>query len=54
MLIPYLGGCSGVVTDWIQLHGAALVAAKKAGVKNVSVSISYTDKHAAAIATAQL
>ena len=38
----------------MQLHGAALEAAKKAGVKNVSVSISYADSHAVAIATAQL
>ncbi|KAL2021112.1 hypothetical protein VTK56DRAFT_7531 [Thermocarpiscus australiensis] len=38
----------------VTLHGAALEAAKKAGVKNVSVSISYTDSHAAAIATAQV
>ncbi|KAK0701702.1 hypothetical protein B0T26DRAFT_757695 [Lasiosphaeria miniovina] len=38
----------------VKLHGSALGAAKKAGVKGVSVSISYTDTHAAAIATAQL
>ncbi|KAJ4294900.1 beta subunit of fatty acid synthetase [Collariella sp. IMI 366227] len=38
----------------VKLHGDALEAAKKAGVKSVSVSISYTDKEAAAIATAQL
>jgi len=44
--------------DWLltfeQLHGAAAEAAKKAGIKSVSVSISYTDSQAAAIATAQL
>ncbi|KAL2129218.1 hypothetical protein VTI74DRAFT_8075 [Chaetomium olivicolor] len=38
----------------VKLSGAALEAAKKAGVTNVSVSISYTDSQAAAIATAQL
>lgn len=38
----------------VKLHGAALQAATKAGVKNVSVSISYTDTQAAAIAAAQL
>ncbi len=38
----------------MQLHGAALEAAKKAGVTAVSVSISYTESHAAAVATAQL
>ncbi|KAK3312390.1 fatty acid synthase alpha subunit reductase [Apodospora peruviana] len=38
----------------VKLHGSALEAAKKAGVKDVNVSISYTDSHAAAIATAQL
>ncbi|KAK4192396.1 fatty acid synthase subunit alpha [Podospora australis] len=38
----------------VKLHGAAEAAAKKAGIKNVSVSISYTDDHAAAIATAQV
>ncbi|KAK4236034.1 fatty acid synthase subunit alpha [Achaetomium macrosporum] len=38
----------------VTLHGAALEAAQKAGVKNVAVSISYTESHAAAIATAQL
>jgi fatty acid synthase subunit alpha len=38
----------------LQLHGAAQEAAEKAGVKNVNVSISYTESHAAAIATAQL
>jgi len=37
-----------------QLHGGALEAAKNAGIKHVSVSISYTDSQAAAIATAQL
>jgi phosphopantetheinyl transferase (holo-ACP synthase) len=31
-----------------------MAAAKKVGIKHVSVSISYTDSHAAAIATAQL
>jgi fatty acid synthase subunit alpha, fungi type len=38
----------------LQLHGSALEAAKKAGVKHVNVSISYTAQHAAAIAAAQL
>ncbi|GAB1316589.1 beta subunit of fatty acid synthetase [Madurella fahalii] len=38
----------------VTLHGAALEAANKAGVKKVNVSISYTDSHAAAIATAVL
>jgi len=38
----------------VTLHGAAQAAAKKAGIKNVSVSISYTEAHAAAFATAQL
>ncbi|KAH6634613.1 hypothetical protein B0J18DRAFT_376636 [Chaetomium sp. MPI-SDFR-AT-0129] len=38
----------------VKLHGAAQQAAEKAGVKNVSVSISYTENHAAAIATARL
>ncbi|KAH6632618.1 hypothetical protein F5144DRAFT_534308 [Chaetomium tenue] len=38
----------------VKLHGAAQEAAEKAGVKSVNVSISYTDSHAAAIATAQL
>ncbi|KAK3294084.1 uncharacterized protein B0H64DRAFT_361326 [Chaetomium fimeti] len=38
----------------VKLHGAAQEAADKAGVKNVNVSISYTESHAAAIATAQL
>ncbi|KAK4149606.1 fatty acid synthase subunit alpha [Chaetomidium leptoderma] len=38
----------------VTLHGAAQVAATKAGVKNVIVSVSYTESHAAAIATAQL
>ncbi|KAK3324293.1 fatty acid synthase alpha subunit reductase [Cercophora scortea] len=38
----------------VKLHGVASQAAKKAGVKSVSVSISYTESHAAAIATAQL
>ncbi|KAL2165066.1 hypothetical protein VTH06DRAFT_362 [Thermothelomyces fergusii] len=38
----------------VKLHGAAQEAAEQAGVKNVSVSISYTESHAAAIATAQL
>lgn len=37
-----------------QLHGNALEVAKKAGIKHVNVSISYTETHAAAIATAQL
>ncbi|KXX77518.1 Fatty acid synthase subunit alpha [Madurella mycetomatis] len=38
----------------VTLHGTALEAANKAGVKKVNVSISYTDSHAAAIATAVL
>ncbi|AEO60709.1 hypothetical protein MYCTH_2310232 [Thermothelomyces thermophilus ATCC 42464] len=38
----------------VKLHGAAQEAAEKAGVKSVTVSISYTENHAAAIATAQL
>jgi fatty acid synthase subunit alpha len=38
----------------LQLHGEAQEAAQKAGVKKVDVSISYTESHAAAIATAQL
>jgi fatty acid synthase subunit alpha len=38
----------------MQLHGAALEAAEKAGIKKVNVSISYTENHAAAIATAQV
>jgi fatty acid synthase subunit alpha len=38
----------------LQLHGAALKAANEAGVKNVSVSITYTKNQAVAIATAHL
>ncbi|KAK4228832.1 fatty acid synthase subunit alpha [Podospora fimiseda] len=38
----------------VKLHGAAQELAQKAGVKSINVSISYTDSHAAAIATAQL
>jgi fatty acid synthase subunit alpha len=37
-----------------QLHGAAKQAAQKAGVKNVAVSISYTEDHASAFALASL
>jgi fatty acid synthase subunit alpha len=43
-----------LLTSDLQLHGAALQAAEKAGIKKVNVSISYTDSHAAAIATALL
>lgn len=43
-----------MVSNTSQLHGTALEAANKAGVKKVNVSISYTDSHAAAIATAVL
>ncbi|KAK4177343.1 hypothetical protein QBC36DRAFT_236917 [Triangularia setosa] len=38
----------------VELHGFAQEAAQKAGVKHINVSITYTDDHAAAIATAQL
>ncbi|KAK0620028.1 hypothetical protein B0T14DRAFT_480630 [Immersiella caudata] len=38
----------------VKLHGSALEAANKAGIKHVNVSISYTAQHAAAIAAAQL
>jgi len=38
----------------VKLHGVALEAANKVGIKQISVSISYTDSQAAAIATAQL
>ncbi|KAG7287129.1 hypothetical protein NEMBOFW57_006634 [Staphylotrichum longicolle] len=38
----------------VALHGAAQLAAKQAGVKKVTVSISYTENQAVAIATAQL
>ncbi|CAP67324.1 uncharacterized protein PODANS_1_23310 [Podospora anserina S mat+] len=38
----------------VKLHGYAQEAAQKAGIRYVNVSITYTDDHAAAIATAQL
>ncbi|KAK4125893.1 hypothetical protein N657DRAFT_591730 [Parathielavia appendiculata] len=38
----------------VTLHGAAEEAAKKAGIKHVTVSISYTKDHASAVATAQV
>ncbi|KAM7198165.1 fatty acid synthase subunit alpha [Rhypophila sp. PSN 637] len=38
----------------VTLHGNALAAANKAGVKEVNVSISYTENQAAAIATAHI
>jgi fatty acid synthase subunit alpha len=38
----------------VKLYGSASEAAKKAGIKHVNVSISYTGQHAAAIAAAQL
>ncbi|KAK3338028.1 fatty acid synthase alpha subunit reductase [Neurospora tetraspora] len=36
----------------VKLHGAALEAANKAGVSKVNVTLSYSDSHAVAIATA--
>ena len=49
-----LNGTNAVTNSGSQLHGAAQVAAKQAGVKKVTVSISYTESQAVAIATAQL
>jgi fatty acid synthase subunit alpha len=37
---------------WKQLHGDAAEAAKKAGVKEISISISHSDSQAIAIAVA--
>ena len=38
--------------EFPQLHGDAAAAAKQAGVKEVSVSISHADKQAVAVAVA--
>ncbi|KAK4100222.1 hypothetical protein N658DRAFT_427983 [Parathielavia hyrcaniae] len=50
--IEILTDANGMPT--VTLHGAAEQAAKKAGVKQVTVSISYTKDHASAVATAQV
>ncbi|KAF2097561.1 fatty acid synthase-like protein [Rhizodiscina lignyota] len=49
--IEVVKGESGEPT--VKLHGDAEAAAKKAGVKGISVSISHTDEQAVAIAVAQ-
>jgi fatty acid synthase subunit alpha, fungi type len=41
-----------IVTNKLQLHGDAADAAKKAGVKEISISISHSDSQAIAIAVA--
>lgn len=37
---------------FLQLHGDAAAAAKKAGVKEISLSISHSDQQAIAVAVA--
>ena len=39
---------------YLQLHGAAAAAAKQAGVKQISVSISHSDSQAVAVAVSHI
>jgi len=45
-------GCDHTGRPTVQFHGDAAIAAKKAGVKSVEVSISHSDEQAVAVAVA--